>query len=67
MVVDLFNPDDWLKTLQVHGGRVSKVQILLVRIFLEAQSPLSAEQIWQIAQSIRPETCRATVYRTVER
>lgn len=67
MLTHTINPDDWLDALHAHGCRVTAVQELLVHIFAHAQSPLSAEQAWEAARQSRPETGRATVYRTVEK
>ncbi len=46
---------------------MTDAQKLLVRILAHAESPLSAEQVWEAARPIRPETGWATVYRTVKK
>ena len=61
------NPEEWLTALRESGCRISEAQKVLVRIFADTQYPLSAEQAWIHARQSRPETGRATVYRTVER
>lgn len=61
------DPEQWLIALRENGCRVTPVQELLVHILVRAESPLSAEQVWDAARQIRPETGRATVYRTVEK
>ncbi len=61
------NPDDWLKALKGSGGRITEVQKTLVAILAHSEEPLSAEQVWESARQSRPETGRATVYRTVEK
>ncbi|NDJ61170.1 MAG: hypothetical protein GYB67_08595 [Chloroflexi bacterium] len=43
------------------------MQELLISILAHAESPLSAEQVWEEACQMRPETGRATVYRLFEK
>lgn len=61
------NEDDWLKALRAHGYRVTDVQETLVRLFAHTDRPFSAEEAWEVARLARPETGRATVFRTVEK
>ena len=67
MLARIIDPDEGLIVLRENGCRVTDVQAMLVRILAHAESPLSAEQVWEAARQIRPETGRATVYRTVEK
>jgi Fe2+ or Zn2+ uptake regulation protein len=67
MNAGMIDPDDWLAALRAHGCRVTAIQTMLVRILARAETPMSAEQVWEIARQMRPETGRATVYRTVEK
>jgi len=67
MLARIIDPDEWLIALRENGCRVTDVQAMLVRILAHAESPLSAEQVWEAARQLRPETGRATVYRTVEK
>jgi Fe2+ or Zn2+ uptake regulation protein len=67
MLARIIDPDEWLITLRENGCRVTDAQEMLVRILAHAESPLSAEQVWEAARQMRPETGRATVYRTVEK
>ena len=57
----------WLQALHHHGLGTSAVQEALVAVLLEVKSPLGADEIWEEAQRIRPETGRATVYRFIDR
>lgn len=61
------DPDEWLDTLQRNGYRVTAVCVVIVDTILESDCPLNAEQVWEIARQSRPETGRATVYRTIEK
>ena len=61
------NPQDWLAALDESGLRVTAVQEMLINIFAHSEYPLSAEQAWDVARQSRPQTGRATVYRTVEK
>lgn len=61
------DPQMWLDALYDSGCRITAVQELLVHIFAHTDYPLSAEQAWEYARESRPETGRATVYRTVEK
>jgi Fe2+ or Zn2+ uptake regulation protein len=67
MFAGQIDPDEWLETLRANGCRVTEVQEMLVGLFAHAESPLSAEQVWERARQLRPETGRATVYRTIEK
>ena len=67
MPARFINPDQSLVALRENGCRVTDAQKLLVRILAHAESPLSAEQVWEAARPIRPETGWATVYRTVKK
>jgi len=67
MLARIIDPDQWLVALRENGCRVTDVQKMLVRLLAHIDSPLSAEQVWEAARQIRPETGRATVYRTVEK
>lgn len=61
------DPDTWLDALRASGCHLTGVQEALARIFAYADSPLSAEQVWDCVRQIRPGTGRATVYRTVDK
>jgi Fe2+ or Zn2+ uptake regulation protein len=61
------NMDDWLNVLRENGYRVTKVQETLVRLFMHTERPISADEAWEAARKSRPETGRATVFRTVEK
>ena len=67
MFTKKINVADWLTALRENGCKVTEAQEMLVRIFADSEYPLSAEQPWDIARQSRPETGRATVYRTVEK
>lgn len=67
MFTKTINPEDWLTTLRDTGCKVTEAQAMLVRIFAHSEYPLSAEQAWEAARQLRPETGRATVYRIVEK
>ena len=67
MPARFIDPDQWLVALRENGCRVTDAQKLLVRLLAQAESPLSAEQVWEAARQMRPETGRATVYRAVEK
>lgn len=67
MAVGVPDPNAWLEALRVNGCCLTDVQELLARIFAQADSPLSAEQVWDYARQARPETGRATVYRMIDR
>lgn len=61
------NADDWLEALRANGYRVTEVQETLIRFFIHADRPFSAEEAWENVRQARPETGRATVFRTVEK
>ena len=67
MPARFIDPDQWLVALREIGCRVTDAEKLLVRILAHAESPLNAEQVWEAARQMRPETGRATVYRAVEK
>lgn len=67
MHIPRIDPDEWLDTLQRNGYRITEVCAVIVDIILQADCPLSAEQVWDAARQSRPETGRATVYRTIEK
>lgn len=67
MAVGVPDPDAWLEALRASGCYLTGVQELLAHIFAQADAPLSAEQVWCCARQARPETGRATVYRTVDK
>lgn len=58
---------NWLDALYQHGLGISDVQGALVTVLSEVNSPLTADEIWEEAQRIRPETGRATVYRFIDK
>lgn len=58
---------NWLDTLYQHGLGVSDVQEALVTVLSDVDSPLTADEIWEETQRIRPETGRATVYRFIDK
>ena len=57
----------WLDALQEQGLGVSAVQGVLVTVLSGVDSPLTADEIWEQAQRIRPETGRATVFRFIDK
>ena len=57
----------WLDALQEQGLGVSAVQGVLVTVLSGVDSPLTADEIWEEAQRIRPETGRATVFRFIDK
>ncbi|MGQ9889800.1 MAG: Fur family transcriptional regulator [Aggregatilineales bacterium] len=61
------DPDTWLDAVRASGCRLTGVQETLARIFAYADSPLSAEQVWDYVRQTRPGTGRATVYRMVDK
>lgn len=58
---------NWLDALYQHGLGISDVQGTLVTVLSGVDSPLTADEIWEEAQRIRPETGRATVYRFIDK
>lgn len=67
MATDPTRTETWLNALRDNDYRVTEVQVFLVALFVEIPSPFSAEQAWEVARMSRPETGRATVYRTLEK
>lgn len=67
MFTKTINPEDWLTALRESGFRVTTVQETLIDIFAYSEYALSAEQVWEIARQSRPQTGRATVYRTMDK
>jgi Fur family transcriptional regulator, ferric uptake regulator len=67
MLTKTINPEDWLTALRESGFRVTTVQETLIDIFAHSEYALSAGQVWDIACQSRPETGRATVYRTMDK
>jgi Fe2+ or Zn2+ uptake regulation protein len=67
MFTKTINPEDWLTALRESGFRVTTVQETLIDIFAHSEHALSAGQVWDIARQSRPQTGRATVYRTVDK
>lgn len=61
------NADDWIKALRANGYRITEVQETLVQLFIDTEHPFSVEEAWEVARQSRPETGRATVFRTVEK
>lgn len=61
------NTQDWLQALRANGYRVTEVQEALVQVLIQTDRPVSVEEIWDTARGLRPETGRATVFRTVEK
>jgi Fe2+ or Zn2+ uptake regulation protein len=59
--------DNWLEVLHEQGFRRSGAQEVIVDVLADAKRPLSAEEIWDETQRIRPETGRATVYRFIDK
>ncbi|NDJ62584.1 MAG: hypothetical protein GYB67_15760, partial [Chloroflexi bacterium] len=58
---------NWLDALYQRGLGTSAVQEALVKVLSVMESPLTADEIWEETQRIRPETGRATVYRFIDR
>jgi len=58
---------NWLDALYQQGLGVSDVQEALVTVLSRVDSPLTADEIWEGTQRIRPETGRATVYRFIDK
>ncbi|MCU0496799.1 MAG: transcriptional repressor [Anaerolineae bacterium] len=67
MLAHTIDANKWLTALRENGCRITDVQEMLVHILAHTEIPLSAEQVWETARQIRPETGRATVYRMVEK
>jgi Fe2+ or Zn2+ uptake regulation protein len=59
--------DNWLEVLHERGFRGSEAQEVIVDVLATAEHPLSAEEILDETQRIRPETGRATVYRFIDK
>ena len=61
------NLDPWVETLYQNGFGNSGAQETLISVLSVAQCPMSAEEIREAVQCIRPETGRATVYRFIDK
>jgi len=61
------NLDQWEETLHQQGFRNTKAQETLVSVLSGAKRPMSAEEIREAVQLIRPKTGRATVYRFIDK
>ncbi len=61
------NLDLWIEALHQQGFGNSEIQATLITVLSVAKSPMSAEEIRQEVQHIRPETGRATVYRFIDK
>lgn len=59
--------NQWHEVLQQQGFGHSEAQKTLIVVLSTATSPMSAEEIREETQRIRPETGRATVYRFVDK
>lgn len=58
---------NWLEVLSKHGLRISAAQKALVAVLCTAENPLSADDVQEAVQRIRPKTGRATVYRFLDK
>ena len=67
MLSKTISPEVWLAALAESGFRATTVQETVIDIFARSEYPLSAEQAWDVARQSRPQTGRATVYRTVDK
>lgn len=61
------NLDKWEETLHQQGFGNSGAQETLISVLSAAKSPMSAEEIREAVQHIRPKTGRATVYRFIDK
>lgn len=59
--------DSWLQSLRASGYRLTEPRLLLIDLIASAQRVLSAEQLYELAQSHSAELGKATVYRTLEK
>ena len=61
------NLDLWVEALHQKGFGNSEVQKTFITVLSLTQCPMSAEEIREAVQRIRPETGRATVYRFIDK
>jgi|GEM_PF-724251 len=61
------NLDQWEETLYQQGFRNTEAQETLISVLSAVKSPMSAEEIREAVQHIRPKTGRATVYRFIDK
>ena len=61
------NLDQWEEALHQQGFGNTKAQKTLIRVLSESTCPMSAKEILDAVQLIRPKTGRATVYRFIEK
>ena len=61
------NLDLWIEALHRQGFGNSEVQKTLITVLSTATCPMSAEEIREAMQDIRPETGRATVFRFIDK
>lgn len=61
------NLDLWVEALHQQGLGNSEIQETLIAVLSTSKSPMSAEEIREAVQNIRPETGRATVYRFIDK
>lgn len=57
----------WLDALRQQGVGTSTIQKALVNVISVIERPLTADEIWEEVQRIRPKTGRATVYRFIDK
>lgn len=58
---------DWLAQLRASGYRLTAARRALVDLLATSQRPLSARQLYTLAQATHPDLGMATVYRTLEK
>ncbi len=59
--------DEWLASLRASGYRLTDTRRALVEIMVGSLQPLSAQQLFALAQATDVELGLATVYRTLEK
>ena len=59
--------DDWLTSLRASGYRLTDARRALVEMMATSQRPLSAQELFDLAQGAHPDLGMATVYRTLEK
>lgn len=59
--------EHWLTRLRASGYRLTEARRILVEMMATSGRPLSAQQLFDLAQAAYPELGMATVYRTLEK
>lgn len=63
----LKKPEKWINTLREDGYAITDVIRTVIDVFLQSTHPLTAEEVVTRSLELRPETGRASVYRTIDK